>query len=376
MAAVLPFQPGPGETWRDSLLTKRVKNQETGAWYNAVIPNLSNVVTILRYHPRWAGVLAWNEFAERIVLRSAPPWEAAVRPTIAEAGTLRDSDTGRTVDWLARVEGLAVPPAVVEQAVPIVAEANAFHPVREYLRTLEWDGVERLPRWLTTLCGVRESSYSKAIGARWMISAVARVMQPGCQVDCTLILEGPQGIGKSSAFRALAPDPSLYSETGVTIGDKDSYQALHGVWVFVFDELDSLRRSEVTKTKNFLSSPKDHYRAPYGRTARDYPRQNVFGGTTNLDEYLVDRTGNRRILARPRVRAHRRRRHRSRPRPALGGGTCPVRARREVARRHPRAARPLRSRAGGPHASRPVAHHDRGVAGGPLLAQRRRWGAP
>jgi hypothetical protein len=87
----------------------------------------------------------------------------------------------------------------------------------------------------------------------------------------------------------------MYSETGVSIGEKDSYQALHGVWIYLLDELDSLKRGDVTRTKNFLTAPKDHYRPSYGRVARDYFRQNVFAGTTNEASYFADRTGNRRF---------------------------------------------------------------------------------
>jgi putative DNA primase/helicase len=191
---------------------------------------------------------------------------------------------------------LTIGAKVIEQGVAVVAEASAFHPVRDYLQSLHWDGVKRLPTWLSTYCGVEASPYAAAVGARWLISAVARPMDPGCQLDCCLIVEDPrQGTGKSSAFRALVPDPSMYSETGVTLGDKDSYQALHGAWIYLLDELDSLRRSDVTRTKNFLTSVKDHYRPSYGRVARDFARQNVFAGTTNAERYFADRTGNRRF---------------------------------------------------------------------------------
>ena len=281
------------DAWRDLLLTKTVKKGDTETV--VVLPNLPNAITILRYHPQWRGVLAYDAFAERIITTRPAPWHAAVAREVTEAGVVTETDTARVVDWFARSEGLAITPKVVEMAVPVVAEATELHPVRDYLRGLVWDGVERLPSWLSVFCGAKQSEYSAAVGVRWMISGVARVMEPGAQVDCVLVFEGPQGVGKSSAFRALVPHPSMHSETGVVIGDKDSYQCLHGIWVYVFDELDSLKRGDVTKTKNFLTSPKDHYRPSYGRVTRDFFRQNVFAGTTNETEYLVDRTGNRRF---------------------------------------------------------------------------------
>jgi putative DNA primase/helicase len=283
------------DAWRDLLIMKTVK-QKNGAEFDVVAANLSNVVTIIRYHPKWRGVLAWDAFGERVVTRQAPPWHAAVAPSTIEDGVFRETDIARTIDWLVRNEGLAVGPKVVEQAIPVVAEANAFHPVREYLESLVWDGVERLPRWLSTYAGVEQSEYSATIGTCWLISAVARPMEPGCQVDTMLILESPkQGTKKSTLFRNLVPHPSMYSETGVDIGQKDSYAALHGTWIYLLDELDSLKRGEVTRTKNFLTSIKDHYRPSYGRLFRDFYRQNVFAGTTNEGQYLVDKTGNRRF---------------------------------------------------------------------------------
>jgi predicted P-loop ATPase len=120
-------------------------------------------------------------------------------------------------------------------------------------------------------------------------------MRPGCQVDCVLVIEGWQGAGKTSGFRALVPVPEWYADTGVVVGSKDSYGALHGVWIYGMDELDSARRVELTKLKNFITQTRDHYRPPYAARDQDFVRQNVFCGTTNEEQYLPDRTGNRRI---------------------------------------------------------------------------------
>jgi predicted P-loop ATPase len=122
------------------------------------------------------------------------------------------------------------------------------------------------------------------------------VLYPGCQVDCVLILEGPQGVGKTSVYRSLVPVPDWYQDTGIAIGEKDSSDALRGVWIYGLDELDSLRRGDLTRTKNFITSTRDHYRQAYDTRARDFLRQCFFGGTTNEDRYLADRTGNRRFL--------------------------------------------------------------------------------
>jgi putative DNA primase/helicase len=289
-------QPPPSRdddnAWRNGLVTRTVKVDKREV--KVIIANVSNAITFLRRHPQWRGVIAWNAFAERVEFRRAPPWHDDVAPTTVELGALRETDVARIIDWFSRAEKLAMPTKTIEQAVPVVAEAAEFHCVREYLGALLWDGVPRLATWLSMYCGAEQSEYSEAIGTRWMISAVARVMVPGVQVDCTLVLEAPQGEGKSKLFRSLVPEPSMYSETPINLRDKDSYQALRGIWIFVLDELDSLRGTDVTRVKNFLTATTDHYRPSYGKRSQDFPRQNVFAGTTNEQQYLGDRTGNRR----------------------------------------------------------------------------------
>ena len=109
------------------------------------------------------------------------------------------------------------------------------------------------------------------------------------------VVLGKTGAGKTRAFRSLVPVADWYQDTGITIGDKDSYGNLRSVWIYGLDELDSLRKGDVTRIKNFLTAPRDHYRPPYGHRAQDFYRQNVFCGTTNEEQYLVDRTGNRRF---------------------------------------------------------------------------------
>jgi hypothetical protein len=276
--------------WRELLILGQHKD---GTKY--VLPVPANVSTILRYHEAWSGIIAYDAFAESIITTNVPPWDKLDAPQHPRAGEWTDTDTVRLVNWLQRHEGLKVAVESVEHAVSSAAETNVVHPVRDYLRGVYWDGTERIDRVLIDYFGAEDNYYVRAIGKRWMISAVARVFSPGCQVDCTLILEGPQGAGKTSGLRALVPKPEWYADTGINIGDKDSYQNLRGVWIYGLDELDSLRRSDVTRVKTFLSQTSDRYRESYGRRARSFQRQNVFVGTTNESEYLIDRTGNRRF---------------------------------------------------------------------------------
>lgn len=295
------FEEGPpdvrarveeGDVWRERLLTGTTKKGDI-----VTLPNSANVATILRYHPAWRDVIATDAFAEAIVTRKPAPWNAADAPANHHAGEWADADTARLVNWLAREERVEVGVQCVEMALSVVADTCVIHPVRDYLAKVkaQWDCKQRLPSLLSTYFGAKDSDYVQGVGARWMISAVARIMRPGTQVDVALILEGPQGIGKTSAFRALVPEPAWYADTGIDIGNKDSYQALRSVWIYGLDELDSLRRGELTRTKNFLSATADHYRPTYARRAKTFQRQCVFAGTTNEKEYLNDRTGNRRF---------------------------------------------------------------------------------
>jgi predicted P-loop ATPase len=147
---------------------------------------------------------------------------------------------------------------------------------------------------LSVYFGSEQTPYTAAIGTKWMISAVARIMNPGCKADHLLVAEGPQGVGKSSSMSILAGDH--FADTGITIGDKDSYQNLRRVWIYEFGELSSIKSAkDVERVKSFVSSRSDHYRPSYGKRALDFPRQCVFVGSTNESTYLADKTGNRRF---------------------------------------------------------------------------------
>lgn len=286
--------PEGEDAWRARLIYTTIPLPD-GKFAQRIKRCTSNILTLGAYHPDLAGLFATNDFSGQIELTRAPPWtrEAGAETTARE---WRESDVTRLVDWLERNELLTVGNQQTGQALSVLAERQHVHPVRVYLDGLRWDGKQRLPSWLSDYCGVAPSEYASQVGRRWMISAVARAMQPGCQADCVLILQGrEQGRGKSNAFRALAPNANWYTETSTAIGSKDGYQALGGRWIVLLDELDAVRKGEITKVKTFLTALRDTYRPPYARLMAQFPRQCVFGGTTNEDAPLVDRTGNRRF---------------------------------------------------------------------------------
>ncbi|NNA29129.1 VapE domain-containing protein [Pseudomonas lundensis] len=269
-------KPPAAGGWKDQLA--RTEN-------GSLIAHMQNVELILGNDERWAGVIAFSAFSSKIVKLRTPPYGGGT-------GDWGDIDDIRVMKWLAQQYNLRVKASSVIEAVSVVAHDHAFHPVRNYLNKLEWDRVPRLDTWLNKVMGVAQSGYSAKVGKRWMISAVARVMRPGCKADSVMILEGGQGEGKSTAMSILGGD--WFMDTPFALGDKDGFQAIRGKWIIELGELDSFNKAESTKAKQFFSASTDTYRESYGRRTNDVPRQCVFVGTTNQDEYLKDATGNRR----------------------------------------------------------------------------------
>jgi putative DNA primase/helicase len=257
---------------------------------------LANVMLIMTEHPAWKGLLAFDAFRlAPITLRPAPTRETD-RPANHAAGEWTDKDSVRTAAWISQSYDCNVSVQNVESAVTGIAERTIIHPVRDWLLTLNWDGNPRLPTMFCNYFGAEYTPYTSAIGVRFMVSAVARVMAPGCKVDSVVTLEGKQGSGKSTAVRILAKQPDWFADTGITLGDKDSYQCLRGVWLYELAELSSVKSaSAVERYKAFFSSPSDNYRPSFGRRNVKLPRQCVCVGTVNEQIYLTDRTGNRRF---------------------------------------------------------------------------------
>jgi len=269
-----------GTSWRKDLLLNL---------NGTVKPVLANAITALRGAPEWSGALAYNEFANCTVLRKPAPW---MKPGADLDEEWTPNHDVLATEWLHH-QGIFVSVDVTGQAIEAVARESPFHPVRTYLKDLTWDGTSRLESWLSEYLGVDPSPYAAAVGSRWMISAVARVFEPGSKADCCLILEGEQGIRKSTALRILA-EPWFTDEIA-DLGSKDAALQTRGVWVIEIAELDSMSRSEVGRIKAFMSRAIDRFRPPYGKRLITSPRQCVFAGSVNHGTYLRDETGGRRF---------------------------------------------------------------------------------
>lgn len=257
-------------------------------------PTRENVVMILENDPNLSGRLAYDQFKEAKIVMDDLPWRKLERE--GEPWREDNADGPELRTYLEKTYGISHVGAI-EDAKAAVSARHAFHPVRDYLRSLAWDGIPRADTLLIDYMGAEDNIYTREAGRKFLASAVARVMEPGCKVDHTLVLIGPQGMKKSSFLRTLAGD-EWFNDSPPDIGglnEKAAFEALRGAWIIEFGELKGMRRADVNALKHFLTKQSDRYRPAWGREIRDFPRQCVFAATTNEWEFLRDSTGDRRF---------------------------------------------------------------------------------
>lgn len=266
-------------TWRDKMFLHLRKGELADC--------RENVIELLSHHPAWNGVLAWDEFSYRIVKRRPAPYGG-------EAGLWEDDDFVALGKWLAENEGLLIRSIdTMTRAVLFCAGKNKFHPVRELLQSLEWDGTPRLDKWLPDFLGTEDNEYTNLVGRFFFINLVRRAMEPGCIMRSVVVLIGGQDKGKSTALSIIGGE--WFADTMFNVGDKDAYQVLRGKLLYEIAEFQSFGKVEANRVKAFVSSKVDTYRASYGHVAKDWPRQTSFIASTNQYELFRDNTGNTRF---------------------------------------------------------------------------------
>lgn len=249
------------------------------------VPNIDNAVRVLERHREWRDRVWFDEFTGRVMFRTT---EGAIEEW-------NDAATLRLTLFLQRTVGIGkITPATVDAAVAVVAHANRRNCVQEWMRNLHWDGRPRVGDLFSIGFGAATSDYVTAVSTNFMISMVARASSPGAKVDNMVVLEGAQGVGKSSGLRALAGD-AYFAEASEAAHSKDFAGALKGKLLFEISELDAFNRADSTTIKRIISCQTDRYRAPYGRRAEDHPRTCIFAGTTNRGDWQKDETGGRRF---------------------------------------------------------------------------------
>ncbi|KGQ17871.1 Phage associated DNA primase [Lysobacter dokdonensis DS-58] len=247
-------------------------------------PNLDNAVRVLEGHRDLKGRVWFDEFTGRVM--------TTLGGTVHEWG---DGETISTTLFLQRTIGLSqMGSTTVDQAVSAVAFAHRRNSAQEWLRSLQWDRVDRLPCFLSRAFGTAQSEYTAAVGRCFMVGMVARILRPGCKVDTMPVFEGAQGLGKSAALQALV-GTNWFAEAAESVTSKDFFVVLKGKALVEIAELDTISRAEVTAVKRVLTCATDRYRAPYGKRAEDHARTCVFSGTTNRDDWNRDETGARRF---------------------------------------------------------------------------------
>ena len=253
-------------------------------------PTIHNAVMILRNDPALKTCPGYDEFTRRAMLRNSPPWRVTKEPT-----QWIDTDDAGLRHYLERVYGLKGRENI-QDALELVIHENKYHPIREYLDSIKWDGIRRLDTLLIDYLGAEDMPYTREVTRKWMVAGTARIRNPGCKFDNMLILVGSQGLGKSQFISRLAVHPSWFTDSMSQFDNsKESMEQLVGKWLVEVGELSVMKRAEVEHVKVFLTKQDDSYRPSYGRRQETFQRQCIFAGTTNRDDFLQDATGNRRF---------------------------------------------------------------------------------
>jgi len=251
-----------------------------------IVQTIKNTVTVLENDPMLKGRIGFNEFANRAVILDKLPWGKEVGADWSDA-----DDAGLRL-YLESIYGISHKNKI-DDALEIIFAKHTFHPVRDYLNSLEWDGNKRVDTLLIDYLGADDNEYVRTVTRKWHCGAVARIIEPGIKFDHMLVLTGEQGIHKSSYFKELAK--GWFTDSIQDVEGTQAVEKLMSSWIIEFGELQAFNRAESNAIKRFITSQEDRTRLAYARRPSYLKRQCVFAGTTNKSEFLKDDTGNRRF---------------------------------------------------------------------------------
>lgn len=273
-----------------------VENANDSDWQNLleldkrgnIKDTLDNMVLILDNDENLKSIV-FNSHRNNIDVRGKLPWEQVKKGW-------NDSDIASLKVYISKIYGI-YSPTKTKDGITAVAAKRSYHPIKEYLEGLpQWDGQSRVDNLLIDYFGAENSPYTKSVIKKTMVAAVARIYNPGTKFDHVLILNGPQGIGKSTFFYKLAGQWFSDSLTITDMKDKSGAEKLQGYWILELGELAGMRKTEVETVKSFISREDDKYRVSYGVCVENHPRQCIIVGSTNAENgFLRDITGNRRF---------------------------------------------------------------------------------
>ncbi len=285
-----------GEIETEFEFTETEQEKDPDAWKldikidknGKVLNTIENARTILLNSPDLKGRMGLNKFSSRYSVLGDLPWGTG------KGRDWSDYDDAGIRNYFEDVWGITSAGKITD-AVSLAFEEGAFHPIREYLTGLTWDGVERAGSVLIDYLGAEDSEYVRAVTVMHLVASVWRVFNPGCKYDYMLTLSGPQGIGKSTLIRYLCGD-EYFNDSIAELKGKDTMEQLQGSWLIELGEMSATRKADVETVKQFISKTEDNFRPAYARRAQRFLRQCVFWGSTNDTEFLRDKTGNRRFL--------------------------------------------------------------------------------
>jgi predicted P-loop ATPase len=257
------------------------------------LPNVANVMAVLRGVAEVELCFAYDEMLCVTMLTAPIPALRRTSNEVEDPRPIRDTDVTQLQEWLQHIGLPKIGRDQVFQAVDLRATERSYHPVRDYLDGLAWDGVPRLTGLFTTYFGADQTPYVEGIGPMFLCAMVARIFEPGCKADYMPILQGAQGGRKSTACAILGGSWFSDNVPDVTSG-KDVSQHLSGKWLIEFAEMSAMSKAEDAALKAFITRPVERYRPSYGRKEVIQPRQCIFIGSTNKGAYLRDETGGRR----------------------------------------------------------------------------------
>ena len=256
----------------------------------AIKNSIRNCLTVFQNDPYLQDAIRFNILTERIDIVKPLWWSK-------QTATLNDTDLNYLMLYLEDKYGLTSEKKI-QKAISIVADCKKYHPIRDYLNSLEWDGTERIRYALPRFLGAEDSEYTYQCLRLFMLGAISRVFKPGCKFEVMLCLVGGQGAGKSTFFRLLAVKDEWFSDDLKKIDDDNVYRKMQGHWIIEMSEMIATANAKsIEDIKSFISRAKETYKVPYETHPADRLRQCVFGGSSNTMDFLpLDRSGNRRFL--------------------------------------------------------------------------------
>lgn len=266
-----------------------VEQLETEGKQGKIKSSIHNVVTIMKYDENLKGRFGFNEFRRVEMVLKPLPWDKKGRKY---PRPIVDGDDAQIRLYLERCYEISGERKILD-GLTVTVMANSYHPVRDYLDGLEWDGVERLDTLLIDMFGADDTPYMRAVTRKAFTAAVARIYNPGIKYDYMVLILGEQGVGKSSLLKAMGGE--WFSDSVTSVSDNKALEGIQGAWLIEMGELAGLRRAEVESVKHFVSKTEDRFRVAYGKRLEYFPRTCVFFGTSNEDDPLRDATGNRRF---------------------------------------------------------------------------------